>query len=243
LDKKNKTSSHWFGRNLRNNFLSGFLIVIPLAVTIFILVWLFITLDDVLQPLITAIGTRIDPDFTEIRGLGVIAAIILLYLAGLITNNYLGKKLVKITENAIERIPVLKQLYSSIKQVIESVTGKGINKAAFREVVFVEFPRKGMTTPAFVTNIINEESGRKLYTIFIPTSPTPWTGFTEIVDEDDIIHTNLSVDECLKMVISMGVILPDAVTCGKTTVYTPQPIAEAFALTPKPKNQTHNKQY
>jgi uncharacterized membrane protein len=235
---KKESRGHWLGRNLRNNFLAGILVIIPLAVTIFILVWLFISLDNILQPVINAIGLKINPDYTEIRGLGVVAAIILLYLAGLITNNFLGKKLVKITENAINRIPVLKQLYNSIKQVIEGITGKGINKAAFREVVFVDFPREGMTAPAFVTNIITEESGKKLYAIFVPTAPTPWTGFAEIVREEDIIHTNLSVDECLKMVISMGVILPDSVLCGRTRVY-PQEIPASSTY---PENKAHNQQ-
>jgi uncharacterized membrane protein len=232
-----ETRGHWLIRNLRNNFLAGILVIVPLAVTIFILVWLFIALDNILQPVITAIWTKFDPDFNEIRGLGVVAAIILLYLAGLITNNFLGKKLVKILEKTINRIPILKQLYNSIKQVIEGITGKGIKKAAFREVVFIEFPRKGMTAPAFVTNIISEESGKKMYAIFVPTAPTPWTGFAEIVMEEDVIHTDLSVDECLKMVISMGVILPDSVICGKTRVY---PYTGDFSSARNPEDKSHN---
>jgi uncharacterized membrane protein len=239
MEKNKETRSHWLVRNLRNNFLSGLLVVIPLALTIFVLVWLFITLDNILQPVVTFIGVRIDPDFKEIRGLGIIAAIVLLYVAGLITNNFLGKSLFKIIENVIGRIPVLKQLYNSIKQVIEGITGKGINKDAFREVVFVDFPRKGMATPAFVTNIIKDESGNKLYTIFVPTSPTPWTGYTQIVEEEELTHTNLSIDECLKMVISVGVILPDSIMCGKTRFHL---AGEDFPSTTAPENRSHNKQ-
>jgi uncharacterized membrane protein len=152
MKKSNESTKHWLIRNLRNNFLSGLLVVIPLGVAIAVIAWLFINIDDILQPIITSIINKIYPEYKEIRGLGFIAAILLIFIVGAVTNNYLGKKIVKFSEDLINRVPIFKQLYNGVKQVVENISGAGMNKAAFREVVFVEFPRKGMSTPAFVTN-------------------------------------------------------------------------------------------
>jgi uncharacterized membrane protein len=243
MGQKEETRGHWLMRNLRNNFLAGFLVVIPLAVAIYIIAWLFLKIDDILQPLITDILTCFNPDYKEIRGLGFIAAILLIYIVGLITNNYFGKKIVNFSEKLINRVPVFKQLYNGVKQVVEGLSGAGMNKAAFREVVFVEFPRKGMTTPAFVTNEFKGASGEKLYGVYIPTAPVPTSGYFEIVDEANIIHTKLAIDECIKMVVSGGMIIPDSIISGKTLVTAPDDIASAFDSAPNPKDKPHNKQY
>jgi uncharacterized membrane protein len=243
MGQKEETRGHWLTRNLRNNFLAGFLVVIPLAVAIYIIAWLFLKIDDILQPLITDILTYFNPDYKEIRGLGFIAAILLIYIVGLITNNYFGKKIVNFSEKLINRVPVFKQLYNGVKQVVEGFSGAGMNKAAFREVVFVEFPRKGMTTPAFVTNEFKGASGEKLYGVYIPTAPVPTSGYFEIVDEANIIHTKLAIDECIKMVVSGGMIIPDSIISGKTLVTAPDDIAGAFDSAPNPKDKPHNKQY
>jgi uncharacterized membrane protein len=176
MTAKKETRGHWLIRNLRNNFLAGFLVVIPLAVAIYVIVWLFLKIADILQPLITDIITYFNPEYKEIRGFGFIAAILIIYIVGAITSNYLGKKIVSFFERLINRVPVFKQLYNGVKQVVEGLSGAGMNKAAFREVVFVEFPRKGMTTPAFVTNEFKGTSGEKLYGVYIPTAPIPTSG-------------------------------------------------------------------
>ena len=239
--KKKESRGHWLLKNLRNNFLAGFLVVIPLAVAIYVIIWLFIKVDDILQPVITDIITYFNPNYNEITGLGFIAAILIIYIVGVITSNYLGKKMVNFSENLINRVPIFKQLYNGVKQVIEGLSGAGINKAAFREVVFVEFPRKGMFAPAFITNEFKGASGETLYGVYIPTSPIPTSGYFEIVDGNDIIHTDLKIDECIKMVVSGGMIIPDSILCGKTLLKAPDAIANAIDSDPKPKDDTHNK--
>jgi uncharacterized membrane protein len=240
MAKKKESRGHWLIRNLRNNFLAGFLVVIPLAVAIYVIIWLFIKIDNILQPVITNVITYFNPAYNEIRGLGFVAAVLIIYLVGVITSNYLGKKMVNFSEKVINKVPVFKQLYNGVKQVIEGLSGAGMNKAAFREVIFVEFPRKGMLAPAFITNEFKGASGEKLFGVYIPTSPVPTSGYFEIVYENDIIHTDLKIDDCIKMVVSGGMIIPDSVLCGKTLLKAPEDIARAMNLVPNPENKTHD---
>ena len=240
MSKKKESRGHWLVRNLRNNFLAGFLVVIPLAVAIYVIIWLFIKIDGILQPVITSIITYFSPGYSEITGLGFVAAIFIVYIVGVITSNYLGKKMVNFSENLINRVPIFKQLYNGVKQVIEGLSGAGMNKAAFREVVFVEFPRKGMLAPGFVTNEFKGASGEKLFGVYIPTSPIPTSGYFEIVYENDIIHTDLKIDDCIKMVVSGGMIIPDSVLCGKTLLKAPEGLAEVFDSAKNPDNKAHN---
>jgi uncharacterized membrane protein len=241
MAKKKESRGHWLVRNLRNNFLAGFLVVIPLAVAIYVIIWLFIKIDNILQPAITKAIHYFYPDFNEITGLGFIAAILIIYIVGAITSNYLGKKIVSFSERLINRVPIFKQLYNGVKQVIEGLSGAGMNKAAFREVVFVEFPRKGMLAPGFVTNEFKGATGEKLYGVYIPTSPIPTSGYFEIVYENDIIHTDLKIDDCIKMVVSGGMIIPDSVLCGKTLLKAPDGLAEVFNSAQNPENKPHDK--
>lgn len=203
MTEKVESSGHRLIRYLRKYLLAGVLVMAPLAIVIFVLYWLFSSVDNIAQPAIEAVAGR------KIPGLGLAIFLVLIYIVGTITGNYLGKKIVRFFESLIARVPAFRQIYTGAKQVVEGLTGAGLNKAAFREVVFVEFPKKGMTTMAFVTNETTDESGQKLYAIYIPTPPMPTGGFFEMVTEDKIIHTNISIDEGLKTIISCGIILPD----------------------------------
>jgi uncharacterized membrane protein len=97
-----------------------------------------------------------------------------------------------------------------------------------------------MLAPAFVTNEFKGASGEKLYGVYIPTSPVPTSGYFEIVYENDIIHTDLKIDDCIKMVVSGGMIIPDSVLCGKTLLKAPDEIARAMNSVPKPEDEAHN---
>lgn len=234
MKKKGESTGRWLLRTFRKNFLAGILIVVPLAVAAWILWWLFSSVDNLLQPVIEAIFGR------EIPGLGFGIFLVLIYITGVIASNYLGKRIIRYGESLLTRVPVFRQLYIGAKQVVEGLSGAGINKAAFREVVFVEFPRDGMTTLAFITNEITNKSGKKLYAIYIPTAPVPTSGYFEMVTEDKITRTDIPVDEGIKMVISSGMILPDKVTVGKPPVKAPQSIVDVFHSTIKPEGTTHN---
>lgn len=205
MKKEGESSGHRLIRTLRKHFLAGILVVVPLGVAVLILVWVFNAVDDVLQPIIKGIFGR------QIPGLGFGIAIVLVYIVGVIASNFIGKRVIRFGESLLGRVPVFRQLYIGAKQVVQGLSGAGVNKAAFREVVFVEFPREGMKTIAFVTNELSDKSGKKLLTIYIPTAPVPTSGYFEIVTEDKVTRTDISVDEAMKMVISSGMIAPGEV--------------------------------
>lgn len=202
MKKEGKSSRHWLLRALRKNFLAGLLVAVPIGIVILLLAWFFTTIDGLLQPIIKAIFGK------EIIGLGFIVSLVLIYLAGVLASNIVGRRIIHFGESILARVPVLKQLYSGSKLVIAGLSGTGLDKAAFREVVLVEFPRQGMKTIAFITNEIKDKSGKKLLTIYIPTAPVPTSGYFEIVSEDMVIRTDIPVDEAMQMVISSGMISP-----------------------------------
>lgn len=203
---------------MRNHFLSGILVVLPLAAAIFVLVWVFVKIDNILQPVIQAIFNR------RITGVGFGITLVLIYIIGVIASNILGHRIIRFGESLATRIPIFRQLYTAFKQVAEGLSGTGTSKAAFREVILVEFPREGMRALAFITNEITDESGKKMFAIFVPTAPIPTSGYFEIVTEDMITRTNISVDEAMKMIISSGMISPSKIdTSGVAKSKSPPP--------------------
>ena len=208
-----KNISHWvlLGRRVRRHFLAGILVVVPLAAAILIFVWFFNTIDNFVQPAIKAIFGQ------EIIGLGFLITVVLIYLAGVFASNIVGRRLIDFGESLLVKVPLLKQLYTGTKGVVAGLSGAGLSKAAFREVVLVEFPRKGMRTIAFITNELTDKSGNKLLAIYIPTAPVPTSGHFEIVSEDQITRTDIAVDEAMQMVISSGMVSPPVIDIGMKT--------------------------
>jgi uncharacterized membrane protein len=235
MSKKDRSNSYQVLKILRRNFLAGILVVVPLVIAAWLLWWVFSSVDSLLQPVIEAIFGR------EIQGLGFAIFLVLIYITGVVASNYLGKKVINFTDTLARRVPVFRQIYIGAKQVVEGLSGTGINKAAFREVVFVEFPRPGMTTIAFVTNVIKDKEGKKYYGLYVPTAPVPTSGYFEVATEEQIIHTSITIDEGIKIVVSSGMILPDKVATGKLKIKgEPESLADAFTSLGKPEGTTQN---
>ena len=194
----------WLGRKLRAHFMAGIIVIVPIGATILILIWMFSTVDNILQPIISSVWGQ------PIPGLGFAITIILIYLAGVIASNIIGKRLIHYGESTLPWLPVVRQIYHSIKQILESFSAP--RRAGFMQVVLTEFPRKGMRVIGFVTNELQGEPGKKLLTVFIPTSPNPTSGFLQIVNEDEITHTDISVENALKMVVSAGRVSPKGIS-------------------------------
>lgn len=195
-------SQHWLVRNVRRNFITGLLVTVPAALVIIALLWFFTTIDSVLQPIIRLFFGQ------PITGLGFIITIILIYLAGILASNIVGKRLIQFAEAIVGRLPILRQIYNAAKQAMSSLSGASRTKAAFREVVLIEFPRKGIQAVAFITNEIQDADGQKLIAIYVPTAPVPTSGYFALVREEEIIRTRISVDTAMKMVISSGIASP-----------------------------------
>jgi len=191
-----KASKGRLRRKLRADFLTGILIVVPLGATVLILLWIFNAIDDVLQPIIRSVVGRTIP------GVGFGTTIVLIFLIGVIASNVGGRKLVHYGESLLARVPLVRQLHTGIKQILVSFATP--SEGGFLRVVLVEFPKKGMRAIGFVTNESYDKSGEKLLTVFIPTSPNPTSGYLEIVRETDIVQTDISIDDALKMVLSAG---------------------------------------
>ncbi len=187
-------------KSLRAQFLVGFFIMVPIAASILILVWLFNSIDNLIQPLLRLMFSRTIP------GVGFAIVIVLIYLLGVVASNVVGRRMLRYGESLLAKVPVFRQLYTSIKEITTSFNTP--NQTEFIRVVLVEFPRKGMKAIGFVTNEWHDESGEKLLNVFIPTTPNPTTGFLQIVKEEDVTRTKMSVKDAFKVVISAGKVSP-----------------------------------
>lgn len=197
---------------IRNQFLIGLVVAVPLVVTILVLLWLFNTVDNILQPIIRIVGGSNLPG-SNLPGVGLVATILLIYLAGLVSSNVVGRQLIRYGENMVYRVPLVRTLYSSIKQVVESFSSNGKNN--FLQVVLVEYPRKGVMSLAFVTSELCDKSGQKMLSLLIPTAPNPLSGYVIVVREEEVVHTTMKIDAAMRMIISCGAILPPASNGGK----------------------------
>ena len=197
-----KKKSRWeWGKKIRGQFVAGLVVVVPIAASILILIWVFDGIDHILQPVIKAIAGH------DIRGVGFGVAIVLIYVVGVIARNFVGRRLMRYGNSIMMKVPVFRSLYSGIRQIIETVATQ--DKPSFLQVVLVEFPRKGIWALGFITKEMTSENGEKLMNVLIPHSPTPWSGSFEIVREKDIIRTQIAVDDAVKMIVSGGMTTPE----------------------------------
>jgi uncharacterized membrane protein len=204
MEHSKKTSRKQVGKKLRAQFITGILIVVPIVAAILILRWLFLTFDNILQPVAESLLGYTIP------GLGLAITVVLIYLTGLVATNVIGRRLIRYGESLLARVPLFRYLYTGIRQILQSFATP--REGGFLQVVLVEFPKKGMRAIGFVTSESSVESGEKLLSVFIPTSPNPTSGYLEIVKENDIIKTNISIDDALKMVLSAGKVSLQEVT-------------------------------
>jgi uncharacterized membrane protein len=190
-------------KKLRGQFVMGLVLVVPLGVTAWILVWIFNGIDNILGQYIEKLWGH------YYTGIGFGVMVVLIYLVGLIAGNFIGRRIIRFGESLLGRVPVVRPLYTGIKQILESFSSPGTT--GFMQVVLVEYPRKGIKAIGFITNEMTDSSGQKLINVFIPTAPNPTTGFLQIVKEEEIMRTRLSVDDAIKMVVSAGRTTPQGV--------------------------------
>jgi uncharacterized membrane protein len=199
---QNRKPSFWsrFLRKLRDVTIAGLVVTVPIGITIWIFVWLFNEIDKLLRPWVTKIFGH------EIIGVGFAVIVALVLTIGLIATNMIGKRIVRWTESQLSRVPLTRTIYVALKQVAQSFTDPQKNR--FMQVVLIEFPVKGMKTIAFITNEEIDKNGKKFINVFIPTALNPTGGFVEIVREEDIVRTTLSVEDGLKLAVSAGSMSP-----------------------------------
>jgi uncharacterized membrane protein len=198
------------GARLRTYFLAGILITAPIGLTIY-LAWLMISFVD--DRVFSVLPPRYNPETYlpfSIPGIGLILAAVSLTVIGAITAGFVGRLFRRLSEAVLNRLPVVRSVYSAIKQIVETVFAN--QSAAFREVVLIEYPRRDAWSLGFITGTTQGEVKanlkRELVNVFVPTTPNPTSGFLLFVPTDDIIRLTMSVEDGIKLVISGGIITP-----------------------------------
>jgi uncharacterized membrane protein len=199
-----------FGARIRAYFFAGILITAPVAIT-FYLAWLVITFID--SKVTALIPARYNPETYlpfALPGLGVVIIVAVLILIGFFAAGFIGRLLIRMYEGILARMPVIRNIYSAIKQIIETILAQ--QSAAFRQAVLVEYPRRGLWAIAFITGRTEGEvqnlTDEEVVNIFLPTTPNPTSGFLLFVPRKDMIPLSMTVEEAIKMVISGGIVTP-----------------------------------
>lgn len=210
---------------IKKYLLTGLLVWLPLAITIWVLLWLVGALDGILGSLLTALGA-LTPDsagasleqMRHIPGLGVVLVFSALLVTGALVSNVAGRWWLKQWHRLFTHIPVVKSIYNSVKKVSDTLFSSNGN--AFRTALLVQYPRAGAWTIAFQTGVpggeVAQHLGSEFVSVYVPTTPNPTSGFFLMVPRADVIELNMSVDEALTYVISMGSVPPTPSTPAGT---------------------------
>ena len=194
---------------LRKWLFTGLLVIVPGVITIAVLNWIVGTLDQTLQILPLAWHPDKVLGF-HIPGFGVLLTLLILLVVGATASNFAGRKLVQWGDRLVSRIPVVRSIYSSVKQVSDTLFSESGN--AFRTAVLVQWPREGVWTVAFITGTPNGEVAAYLrdefVSVYVPTTPNPTGGYFVMVRKSDCVELEMSVDSALKYIVSMGVVAP-----------------------------------
>ena len=195
--------------NLKNIFLTGLAVIVPLGLTIYILVFLIGMMDG----LLTVIPRKFHPTALigfHIPGLGIIITILLIFICGLITKSMIGNRLVLYGEGLLDKIPIVRSIHMAIKKIVDSMVL--YRSRSFKKVVLVEFPRKGAYAVAFMTGVpgneINAKTGRRCVSVYVPTTPNPTSGYFIIFPEDEVVKLDMSVEDAFTLIISGGIVNP-----------------------------------
>jgi len=186
---------------IRNYFIAGMVVLIPIGITVYLTIFL-ISISSKILP------KEINPNHYlpyDIPGVEILMSIFLITLIGWISLSFLGKKLLNLFDNLLKKIPILRTIYPAIGQMIETFTKSEKGK---KNVVLVEYPRKGSWAVGFATKKnsgeISEKTNKKLINVFIPTTPNPTSGFLLMFPEDEVIYLDLTFEEASKFIVSAG---------------------------------------
>lgn len=185
--------------HLRKTLFAGFLTLVPLAATVWVVRLVFVAIDGWVQPAVRWVFGR------EITGIGAVVTLALIYLTGLLVANYLGRMIVAQIESGVLRLPFVRWVYNVAKDAVDSV--KAMGDAKF-QVVLIEWPRKGLYNVGFVTSSFEGEGGRAYYNVLVPSSPLPQSDYLATVSGEEIVFTDMPFEHAAKLVFSSGVITP-----------------------------------
>jgi len=188
-------------QNIKSKLFTGLATLIPVMLTFYFLRFLYLTLDEISSPLVKEYLEL------EIPGVGILFTLLFVYLLGLAVTNFLGKKILLIGERILKHVPLVNTIYTTLKQITETFTENSID--AFQGAVYIQYPRKGLWTMAFISGESKNENETYFYHLFVPTTPNPTSGYFLIIPKKDTIPTGMSIDKGLKTIISGGILAPD----------------------------------
>ena len=198
---------------LRASFLTGLVVIAPVALTVW-LVWALIGwVDSVVLPLVPYTFQPEKYIGINLRGIGVIIFLIFTVFVGWIAKGLIGKSLINFAESLVDRMPVVRTIYSGVKQIAETVFAQ--SERSFEKACLIQYPRKGIWAIGFISTTAKgevskrAETGGELMSIFVPTTPNPTSGFLLFFPAEDVIELDMSVEEAAKLVISAGLVYPD----------------------------------
>ena len=194
---------------LSNYFLTGLLVILPISVTCYVIWVLIKAMDSILR----FVPAKFLPE-TYIRlpipGLGLILVVLVVLVVGLLTRNFVGRKMIHLGEKIVDRIPLARVLYVGVKQLMEALILQ--KSKAFQKAALIEYPRRGIYVIAFITGEskgeIQQSTEKKMINVFVPTTPNPTSGFYILIPEDEITILNMSVEEAFKLIVSGGIVSP-----------------------------------
>ncbi len=195
---------------MKKYFITGLLVLVPLVVTFWVMSTLIETLDQSLLLLPESWRPQKLLGFS-MAGLGALLTVAVVFLTGVIATNFFGQQIIKLWEELLSRVPVVKSIYSSVKQVSDTIFSDSSN--SFRQALLVEFPRKGSWTVAFLTgepsgDVVNHLTGDYV-SIYVPTTPNPTGGYFLMLPKSEVVELDMTVDQALKYIISMGSVAPE----------------------------------
>ena len=191
------------GLHVRRTVVEGVLLLVPIVITFVILKWVWDFIDGVLRPLIeTTTGV-------SFPGLGVAALLLLVYVAGLTWELDLGRRLLGSGQRVLMSLPIVKIVYAPARQLIQSFSGSG--PSGFKRVVVIEYPRQGTWMLGFLTSITTAKDGVRMGVVYVPTAPTPNSGWVAILPIDEVYDTQMTVQDAMTMVLSGGIATPEEI--------------------------------
>ena len=210
-------------KGFKATFFAGLVVLVPSALTVFVVWKLFQWLDSLLsKPALRLLESllQIDSGLSQLPGIGLIALLLLILIVGAVTGNYLGRKLLQLGDYIILKIPVVRHIYSTFQQISQSFFSN--RSETFKRAVMFEYPRSGIYSIGFITqdtrghvqDQLTAHNGGDCYSIFLPTTPNPTSGYLLFVPKDQIISLNITIEEALKLIISGGSVTPEM---AKTT--------------------------
>lgn len=195
------TFTKFLGQHVKSRMLSGLLVILPLGATYLIIKFLFDIIDPPLRELIK------DSSGQDIPGVGIIAFLVILYLAGLVGSYVIGRRVIAFGHRLADLIPIVRPIYRTARQTVDAL-GTANWEQRYNRVVLLDYPKDGVKSIGFVTASYKDARGDPMVAVYIPTSPVPTSGFLALLPEDKVVSTTLSVDEAMKIVISGGVLTP-----------------------------------